>query len=89
MGIDLGLKECASTSTGHKLEGRWYRANEQALAIAQRARKKGRVKAIHAKIRNQRKDALHKFSTTLVQQNAARNIAARGHARLAAGIPAL
>ena len=30
-----------------------------------------RVKAIHAKIKNQRKDALHKFSTTMVQQNAA------------------
>ena len=71
VGIDLGLKECATTSTGEKLEGRWYRANEQALAKAQRARKKKRVKAIHAKIKNQRKDALHKFSTALVQKNAA------------------
>jgi hypothetical protein len=24
VGIDLGLKECATTSTGEKLEGRWY-----------------------------------------------------------------
>ena len=71
VGIDLGLKECATTSTGEKLVGRWYRANEQALAKAQRARKKKRVKAIHAKIKNQRKDALHKFSTALVQNNAA------------------
>ena len=71
VGIDLGLKECATTSTGEKLEGRWYRANEQALAKAQRARKKKQVKAIHAKIKNQRKDALHKFSTALVQKNAA------------------
>jgi putative transposase len=71
VGIDLGLKECATTSTGEKLVGRWYRANEQALAKAQRARKKKRVKAIHAKIKNQRKDALHKFSTALVQKNAA------------------
>lgn len=71
VGIDLGLKECATTSTGDKLEGRWYRANEQALAKAQRARKKKRAKAIHAKIKNQRKDALHKFSTALVQKNAA------------------
>ena len=71
VGIDLGLKECATTSTGEKLVGRWYRANEKALASAQRAGKKRRVKAIHAKIKNQRKDALHKFSSALVQQNAA------------------
>ena len=67
----ITLKECATTSAGDKLEGRWYRSNEQALAKAQRARKKKRVKAIHAKIKNQRKDALHKFSTALVQKNAA------------------
>ncbi len=71
VGIDLGLKECATTSTGDKLEGRWYRANEQALARAQRAGKKQRARAIHAKIKNQRKDALHKFSTALVLKNAA------------------
>jgi len=71
LGIDLGLKECATTSAGEKLVGRWYRANEKALATAQRAKKKGRVKAIHAKIKNQRKDALHKFSTQLVRENAA------------------
>jgi putative transposase len=71
VGIDLGLKECATTSAGDKLEGRWYRANEKALATAQRARKKQRVKAIHAKTASQRKDALHKFSTKLVAENAA------------------
>lgn len=71
VGIDLGLKDCATVSTGLKLEGRWFRANEHQLAKAQRARKKRRVKAIHAKIANQRKDALHQFSTQLVQQNAA------------------
>ena len=71
LGIDLGLKECATTSAGDKLVGRWYRVNEKALASAQRAKKKGRVKAIHAKIKNQRKDALHKFSTQLVRENAA------------------
>ena len=70
-GIDLGLKECATTSHGDKLEGRWYRANEKALATAQRAGKKQRARAIHAKTANQRKDALHKFSTALVQGNAA------------------
>lgn len=53
VGIDLGLKECATTSVGDRLEGRWYRANEKALAVAQGARKKQRVKAIHAKTANQ------------------------------------
>jgi putative transposase len=60
LGIDLGLKECATTSTGEKLEGRWCRANEKALVAAQRAGKKQRARAIHAKIRNQRKDQMAK-----------------------------
>ena len=71
VGIDLGLKECATTSTGDKIEGRWYRSHEQALGIAQRAKKKNRARAIHAKIRSQRKDALHQFSAQLVKNNAA------------------
>lgn len=71
VGVDLGLKECAATSQGKKLEGRWYRALEPKLASAQRAHKKKRVKALHAKIKNQRKDALHKLSTELVKANAA------------------
>ena len=71
VGIDLGLKECATVSTGDKLEGRWYRSHEKALGIAQRAHKKKRVKAIHAQIKNQRKDALHQFSSKLVRENAA------------------
>lgn len=71
VGIDLGLKEAAVCSDGRRIEGRWYRAHEQKVATAQRARKKRRVKALHAQIRNQRKDALHKLSTALVQQNAA------------------
>ena len=71
VGIDLGLKECATVSTGDKIEGRWYRQHEKALGIAQRAKKKNRVRAIHAKIKNQRKDGLHQFSTQLVKNNAA------------------
>jgi IS605 OrfB family transposase len=71
VGLDLGLKDCATSSNGEKLEGRWYRSNEAALAAAQRANKKRRVKAIHAKIKNQRKDGLHKFSSALVRDNAA------------------
>ncbi|MDD2727554.1 transposase [Malikia sp.] len=71
VGIDLGLKDCATTSDGQRLEGRWFRAQEYKLATAQRARKKRRVKAIHARIANQRKDALHQFSTALVKEHAA------------------
>ena len=71
VGIDLGLKEAAVASDGQRIEGRFYRRLETDLAIAQRARKKYRVKAIHAKIANQRKDMLHQFSTQLVRNNAA------------------
>lgn len=71
VGIDLGLKECAVASDGQRIEGRFYRKLEPALAVAQRACKKQRVKAIHAKIANQRKDTLQKFSTKLVAENAA------------------
>ena len=71
VGIDLGLKECAVASDGKRIEGRFYRKLEQKLGIAQRAGKKGRARAIHAKISNQRKDMLHKFSTSLVSENAA------------------
>jgi IS605 OrfB family transposase len=71
VGIDLGLKECAVTSDGQRIEGRFYRKLEQKLGIAQRAKKKQRTRAIHAKIANQRKDMLHKFSTKIVNENAA------------------
>jgi len=71
VGVDLGLKDCATTSDCQRLEGRWFRQHELKLAKAQRARKKRRVKAIHAKIRHQRQDALHQFCTALVQHNAA------------------
>ncbi|ASF13802.1 MULTISPECIES: RNA-guided endonuclease InsQ/TnpB family protein [Shewanella] len=72
IGIDLGLKDTATCSDGAKLErGNFYRDLEADLGVAQRANKKKRVKAIHAKIKNRRKDALHKFSTRLVNENAA------------------
>lgn len=67
VGIDLGLKTTATCSDGSILAaGRFYRDLEPALGIAQRAGKKARVRAIHAKIANRRKDALHKFSSELV-----------------------
>lgn len=69
VGVDLGLKDVAACSDGQKLEnGHFYRNLEGKLATAQRARNKRRVQALHAKIRNRRKDALHKFSRRLVNQ---------------------
>lgn len=69
IGIDLGLKDIATCSDGTKLEaGRFYHNLEPKLAAAQRARKKKRIRNIHAKIANRRKDALHKFSRQLVNR---------------------
>jgi IS605 OrfB family transposase len=71
VGIDLGCKTAATDSNGITIAGREYRKLEASLGIAQRARNKQRVKAIHAKIKNRRADALHKYSRTLVDENAA------------------
>ncbi len=72
VGIDLGLKDTATVSDGSKLiAGRFYRDLQPALGKAQQAGKKARVRAIYAKIKNRRKDALHKFSTALVNSHAA------------------
>ena len=55
---------------GEKIEApRLYRRHERALAIAQRAGRKPRVRAIHAKIANCRKHFLHELSTRLVREN--------------------
>ena len=68
IGIDLGLKDLATLSDGRKIEARrFFRDLEPALARAQRAGNKARVKAIHARIANRRKDFLHKLSTQLVR----------------------
>jgi putative transposase len=67
VGIDPGLKDFATFSTGEKIAAqRIYRGAEQALAVAQRARKKRRVNAIHAQIANRRNDFHHKLSARLV-----------------------
>ena len=69
VGIDLGLKDFATLSTGEKIEAkRIYRGAEQALAVAQRARKKRRVSAIHVQIRNRRNDFHHKLSARIVRE---------------------
>ena len=68
-GIDLGLTDLVATSDGLTVENaRFYRDLEPALVVAQRANKKSRVQALHAKIKARRKDALHKLSTALVKQ---------------------
>jgi IS605 OrfB family transposase len=71
VGIDLGCKESATDSNGDGIKGREYRALESKLGMSQRAKKKSRTKAIHAKIKNRRQDALHKYSRKLVNENAA------------------
>ena len=71
IGIDLGLKDVATCSDGTVISNpKYYRQYEQKLGIAQRARNKKRVRALHAKIANSRKDHLHKASTALVKNNA-------------------
>jgi len=52
--------------------------------IAQRDRDKKRVKAIHAKIKHRRKDAIHKFSNKIVRENSliiVGNVSASGLAK--------
>ena len=70
IGIDLGLKDSATASNGDKLTIKQTQKWAKKLAIAQRAKNKQRVKAIHAKIKNTRLDLIHKFTTQLVKDNA-------------------
>ena len=72
LGIDLGLKAHMTDSDGVAVEAQqFYRDLEPQLAAAQRAGKKRRVRALHAKIAHRRKDFLHKLSTRQVRDNAA------------------
>lgn len=69
VGIDLGLKDLAALSDGRKVENpRIGALLATRLAAAQRARKRRQIKAIHAKIANQRRDYLHKASTALANE---------------------
>lgn len=66
VGGDLGLKAWLTLSTGKKIEHpRAYRTLEAELGAAQRANKKRRVRAIHARIANVRRDFLHKETTKI------------------------
>lgn len=69
VGIDLGLKDFATLSTGEAVAApQFFRGAEEKLAIAARAGKRGRVRDLHAKIANQRRDFHHKLSTRLVRE---------------------
>lgn len=70
VGIDLGLTTLATLSTGEKIPNlRIGRKHAAALARAQRAGRKKRARAIHAKIERARKHQLHEVSTHLVREN--------------------
>lgn len=69
VGIDLGLNTLATLSNGIE----FARPNithtyENRLAKSQKANKKNRIKSIHTKIKNVRKDWNHKVSTLLTRQ---------------------
>lgn len=70
IGIDLGLKDLAALSTGEKIANPQHLARHaERLASAQRAGRKRRARAIHAKIANCRKHFLHELTTRLVRKN--------------------
>lgn len=68
VGIDLGLKDLATLSDGSKIENhRHYRRLEEKLGRAQRAGKKRQARNIHQKIKNARRDQLHKISAEIAK----------------------
>src|ERR1035438_3914568 len=69
VGLDLGLKDTVATSDGATLEaGQFYRHIEQKIAQAQRRAHKRQAKRLHRSAARRRKDALHKFSRSIVDQ---------------------
>ena len=70
VGIDLGLASLATLSNGQKVQARrFYRNSEAVLATAQRARKEPkRIRNIHAKVANRRRDFLHKASARIAKE---------------------
>jgi putative transposase len=83
VGLDLGLRSFAASSAGEKTDNpRFFRASERKLRRVQRTfsrRKKGsrnrgkaaqRVARIHDQIKNKRADFTHKFTITLIENNA-------------------
>ena len=69
VGIDLGLKTSAVLSDGTKIDNlAEYRKLEEKLGKAQRANKKKQVMKVHAKIKNKRRDYLHKETTQIAKK---------------------
>lgn len=69
VGIDLGLKDTATTSDGYKLaSASFYRGMEAKIAASQRRGHKRQAKRLHRKVARQRKDALHKFTRGIVNK---------------------
>jgi putative transposase len=69
LGIDLGLANQLTCSDGVIYSrDNLTRTYENTLAMAQRARKAQRVKALHAKIANVRADWTHKVTTTIARR---------------------
>jgi putative transposase len=68
VGIDLGLKTLATLSTGQKVEApHFYRKLEKKLATAQRANDLDLVRAINERIKNRRRDHMHKWTTWITR----------------------
>ena len=71
VGIDLGLKDLATLSTGEKIAApRIYRAEEKRLALFQSRGQKTRARALSAKIANRRKHFLHVASSKIARDHA-------------------
>ena len=69
VGIDLGLKTSAVLSDGVVIENKSeFRQLEEKLGKAQRAHKKKQAKKIHSKMRNKRRDFLHKQTTQIAKK---------------------
>lgn len=70
IGIDLGLSRLATGSDGRVIKApKYFQRYAPKLAAAQRAGKKKRAAAIHARIKNCRRDFIHKATTRLIQEN--------------------
>ena len=84
VGIDLGVKDCATTSDGIKFENpralsryeeqikRWQRIKSRRVKGSNRRRKAiARISRLHEKVANIRNDSRHKATTRIVRENQA------------------
>ncbi len=69
VGIDLGLKDLATLSTGEKIAAqRHYHSEERKLATFQKRGQKARARALSAKIANRRRHSLHVATTQIARR---------------------